>query len=163
MEEKKMVYKVLDKLNIQYKIHTHPAVYTSKEAEKYVDESMEGSRCKNLFLRNQKGNKHFIIIIDHSKRVNLKELSKDLGEKTMSFASENRLKKYLGLLPGSVSPFGIINDTNKEVIVVIDKELKNKEKINFHPNINTETLTILLKDFERFLEWSGNTSIYIKI
>lgn len=163
MEKSKVVYKVLDELNITYKVHRHPAVYTSEEAEKYVDDSMEGSRCKNLFLRNQKGNKHFIVIIDHSKRVDLKELAKNLEERKISFASENRLDKYLGLLPGSVSPFGLINDQNREVIVVIDEELKNEEKINFHPNINTETLTLLLKDFERFLEWAGNTRIYLKI
>ncbi len=163
MEQSKRVYKVLKELNVPYKVHRHPAVYTSAEAEKYVDASMEGSRCKNLFLRNQKGNKHFLVIIDHSKMVNLKELARNLEEKKISFASENRLDKYLGLRPGSVTPFGLINDKNREVIVVVDEELKNEEKINFHPNINTETLTVLFKDFERFLEWSGNTKLYLKI
>ncbi|WP_432667047.1 prolyl-tRNA synthetase associated domain-containing protein [Wukongibacter baidiensis] len=163
MEKSKKVYEVLDKLNIQYKLHSHPAVYTSDEAEKYVDDSMEGARCKNLFLRNHKGDKHFIVIIDHSKMVDLKALAKDLEENRIGFASEKRLNKYLGLLPGSVSPFGLINDENKEVIVVIDEDLRNEEKINFHPNINTETLTVLFKDFERFLDWVGNTRVYLKI
>lgn len=163
MGKSKEVYKVLGELKIPYKVYSHPAVYTSEEAEKYVDASMEGSKCKNLFLRNQKGDRHFIVIIDHSKRVDLKELSKNLEEKRISFASENRLDKYLGLLPGSVSPFGLINDENREVIVVIDAELKKEEKINFHPNINTETLTVLFKDFERFLDWVGNKRVYLKV
>lgn len=163
MDKSREVYRVLDELDIQYKIHSHPAVYTSEEAEKYVDASMEGSRCKNLFLRNQKGDKHFIVIINHTKRVDLKELSKGLKEKKIGFASETRLDKYLGLSPGSVSPFGLINDQNREVVVVIDDELRKEEKINFHPNINTETLTLLFKDFERFLDWAGNTRLYLEI
>lgn len=163
MEKSKEVYKVLDELNISYKIYRHPAVCTVEEAEKHVDASMEGSRCKNLFLRNQKGDKHFIVITDHLKRVDLKELSQNLKEKRVSFASEKRLNKYLGLIPGSVSPLGLINDINKEVVVVIDEELRNEEKINFHPNINTETLTLLFKDFERFLDWAGNEKIYLEI
>lgn len=163
MEKSKKVYAILDELNIQYKIYRHKAVYTVDEAEKYVDASMEGSRCKNLFLRNQKGDKHYIVITDHSKKVDLKELSKRLNEKRMSFASEKRLDKYLGLFPGAVSPFGIINDKNKDVIVVIDEELKDEDKINFHPNINTETVTLLFKDFQRFLDWAGNIKVYVKI
>lgn len=163
MEKSKEIYRILDELNVQYKIYSHQAVYTVEEAEKHIDASMEGSRCKNLFLRNQKGDKHFIVITDHSKRVDLKELSKSLKEKRISFASEKRLEKYLGLFPGAVSPFGLINDKNKEVVVVIDEDLRNEKKINFHPNINTETVTLLFKDFERFLEWTGNTRFYLKI
>jgi Ala-tRNA(Pro) deacylase len=156
------VYSILNKLNISYKIIEHPPVYTVDETKEYVDE-LEGMKCKNLFLKNQKGNKHYLLITDHEKKINLKELAKILGEKGLGFASERRLKKYLGLTPGSVSPFGVINDENKEVIIIINECLKKEEKINFHPNINTETINLPYKDFEKFLKWSENEVIYIKL
>ena len=158
MQKKDKVYEVLRNLAIDYKVVTHPAVFTSAEAEQYRT-LFEGARCKNLFLRNGKGDTHYLVIIDQAKDMHLRELALELGEKRLGFASPERLERYLGLTPGSVSVFGLISNIDKNVVVVIDEDLQKEEKINFHPNINTETLTILYSDLLKFLRWTGNRVI----
>jgi Ala-tRNA(Pro) deacylase len=88
--------------------------------------------------------------------VNLKALRAKLGESTLSFASPERLQQHLGLTPGSVSPFGLINDGANAVVVLLDTVLMQTDPLNFHPNINTATLTVARADFERFLSHAGN-------
>lgn len=154
-EKEKEVQAFLEKLNINYTRHEHPPVYTVEEASRYYA-AMKGAQCKNLFLRNDRGNRHYLIILEYSKRAELKEIASKAGEKKLSFASSKRLLKYLGLEQGSVSPFGLINEGAEGVIVVLDKDLQQEEWINFHPNVNTATLTIRQADFMRFLEHCGN-------
>jgi Ala-tRNA(Pro) deacylase len=155
-EKEKRVYEVLDELGISYNRHEHPPVYTVEEAEKQWTDII-GAHCKNLFLRNKKGNRHYLVILEASKVVDLKSLNKLLGEDRLSFASEQRLMKYLGLETGAVSAFGLISDKENHVKVVIDDDLKKAEAVNFHPNVNTATVGITFPDFERFLTWSGNS------
>jgi Ala-tRNA(Pro) deacylase len=145
----------LEELGVPYVRYEHPPVATVAEAEKHWG-SLRGAHCKNLFLRNNKGNRHYLIVTEASRRVDLKDLTRTLGEDRLSFASPERLKKYLGLEAGSVSPFGLIHDRGKEVRVVVDAGLKAAEKVNFHPNVNTATLEISFGDFERFLARCGN-------
>jgi len=159
-EEK--VYNRLDKLGIRFTIHEHPAVYTVEEAKDYYH-LIPGSHCKNLFLRDKKGKKHYLLVAPHDKQVNLKELSGRIGTGNLSFASPERLMKYLGLEPGSVSPFGIVNDEENGVVVIVDEELKEKRELNFHPNINTLTITVTGDDFQKFLEESGNEVRYMRV
>ena len=153
------IYETLDRLEIIYKKHEHPAVYTVEQAVAQW-KGIEGAHCKNIFVRNKKGNRHYLIIAEHLKRIDLTPLSKRLGQSRFSFASPERMQKYLGLEPGSVSPFGLINDRNTEVEVVIDSDLKNEELINFHPNINTATLTLSFSDFRKLVEHCGNRVTY---
>lgn len=160
-ETEKSVYDVLGKLDISYVRHEHPPVFTVEQAEQHW-ENITGTHCKNLFLRNKKGNRHYLVILESSKKANLKSLEKQLGEDRLSFASEERLNRYLRLKAGAVSPFGLINDSQKEVQVVIDRDLKVAERINFHPNVNTVTIGLSFKDFERFLEWCGNRISYLQ-
>ena len=155
MNSENEIYRILNELKIEYNIHVHAAVYTIEEAEKYSD-GMKGARVKNLFLRNGNGNCHYLLIVNHDKKINLKLLSESLGEKRLSFASESRLNKYLSVSAGSVSPLGLINDKNSEVFVIFDKELTEYEFINAHPNINTKTLTMKFQDLLRFLKYIGN-------
>ncbi len=155
-ELEKTVVEVLDNLQIPYEIHHHPPVYTVEQAEEHW-KSIQGTHCKNLFVRNKKGKRHYLVILDSRKRVDLKDLNSQLGEDRLSFASPERLKRYLGLEPGAVSPFGLINDRDKAVRIVLDKDLKEAEWVSFHPNINTATVTITFKDFEKYLEWCGNS------
>ncbi len=159
-ESEKKLYVFLDQLSISYTRHEHPPVYTVEEAEAYWQD-IQGAHCKNLFLRNNKGNQHFLVVLEHSKRVDLSQLAEKTGAGNLSFASANRLDKYLGLETGAVSPFGLINDTNKEVQLILDEDLKKSEWVNFHPNVNTATLTIAYADFERFLAHCGNRMLYI--
>lgn len=155
------VYKALERLNISCVRHEHPPVYTVEEAEQYWAD-ITGAHCKNIFLRNKKGNRHYLVILEHSKKADLKVLENQLGESRLSFASPERLMRYLGLEAGAVSPFGLINDSNKEVRIVIDLDLREEERVNFHPNVNTVTVGIEFKDFEKFLSWCGNSVRYLK-
>lgn len=154
VEKEKKLYDLLDKLGIAYIRHEHPPVYTVEEAKAYWQD-IPGVHCKNLFLRNSKGNRHFLVILEQGKRVDLKQLAEKTAAGKLSFASANRLEKYLGLETGAVSPFGLINDLNKEVEVVLDKDLLQSDQVNFHPNVNTATLTLSFADFKRFLDHCG--------
>ena len=151
----KSIYDILADLNIVYEKHEHPAVFTVKEAEQY-DSGIDAGKSKNLFLRNKKGNVHYLLIAESNKKVDLKKLSSLLNEGRLSLASPERLDEYLGLTPGSVSPFGLINDSSKSVRVLIDKCLLSHDKLAFHPNVNTATLVIKTNDFRKFLDWTGN-------
>lgn len=153
------IYQVLENLKIEFKKYEHPAVYTVNEAAGCeVDE--KAAKTKNLFLRNKKGDRFYLVVVEANKRLDLKKLAESLEEGKFSFATPERLKEYLGLTPGSVSPFGLINDQEKTVRVVVDKELLEKETVGFHPNINTATLVIKTSDFKKFLEAMGNKILY---
>lgn len=156
------IYQVLKDLKIDYQKHDHPAVFTVEEAEKY-DRGIEGGKSKNLFLRNKKGDKHFLVVIKSEKRADLQVLAALVNESKLSFASPERMMEYLGLTPGSVSPFGLINNSDKSIVVVIDEDLLNEEKVGFHPNVNTATLVIKTLDFKKFLQWTGNKLLFHRL
>ena len=155
------VFEVLDVLGIAYTRHEHPPVFTVEQAERHWT-GILGAHCKNLFLRNKKGNRHYLVILLSSKQADLRGLNEKLSEDRLSFGSPERLQKYLGLEPGSVSPFGLINDRDKEVIVIVDQDLKQAGCVNFHPNVNTATVGIGAADFERYLAWTGNPVHYFQ-
>ena len=149
------VLKVLKELGIPYQAFEHPAVFTVAESEKY-DLDIPGGKTKNLFLRNKQADQYYLVIMEGKKRADLKKLAELLGEKRLSFGSSEKLDEILGLTPGSVSPFGLINDLEKRVIVVVDEDLLEHELVGFHPNINTQTLVISKMDFKKYLEWCGH-------
>ena len=161
-EEERAVAARLDALGIASTRHDHPPVATVEEAVRHWAD-IPATHCKNLFLRNQKGDRHYLVIVEHAKRVDLRRLAEQIGDGKLSFASPERLKTYLGLTPGSVSPFGLINDSSRAVRVVIDRDLKAATRLSFHPNINTVTLTIAGADFTRFLEACGNIAQYVSV
>jgi len=161
-DNERKVYEVLEQLGIAYEQRSHKAVFTSEEADE-VKLDLKGQHCKNLFVRNKQGNRHYLIIITHTKTADLKAVAREIGSSRLSFASEERLMKYLGLTPGSVGPFGLLNDSEKHVSVVLDEDLKNSDYICFHPNTNTATVSIRYEDFEKFLKWCGNSVRYTKI
>ena len=152
----------LAELGIAFSRHEHPPVPTVEEAEKHWA-GLDGTHCKNLFLRNQKGNRHYLVIVPASKRVDLRRVAEQIGDGKLSFASAERLATHLGVMPGAVSPFGLINDRDHAVRVVLDRDLKGAARVSFHPNINTVTLTIAALDFDRFLQSCGNTTQYVTI
>jgi Ala-tRNA(Pro) deacylase len=145
----------LRELGIDYTRHEHPPVATVEEAEKYWA-GIDATHCKNLFLRNQKGNRHYLVVLTASKKADLRAVADQIGDGKLSFASPERLMRHLGLTPGSVSPFGLINNADHAVRVVLDRDLKAATRLSFHPNTNTVTYTIAVADFARFLEASGN-------
>ena len=149
-------------LGIPYARHEHPPVATVDEAEQHWA-GIDATHCKNLFLRNQKGNRHYLVIIEHAKRADLRAVADQIGDGKLSFASADRLMAHLGLTPGSVSPFGLINDREHVVRVVLDRDLKSADRLSFHPNINTATLTVAAADFARFLAACRNTVQYVTV
>ena len=156
------LYTLLEELKIPFEYYEHPAAGTIAEARQYWKD-IEATHCKNLFFRNHKGNRHYLVIIEHSRDLPVHDLEQRLKQGKLSFASDQRMMKYLGLTPGSVSPFGLINDTGKHVHVFIDEDLKKATKISFHPCINTASLVISFNDLIRFLEYTGNAYEFIKL
>lgn len=160
--DRQAVLDYLDNLDINYELYEHPPLPTIEEAVKYWSD-IQATHCKNLFFRNHKGNRHYLVIFDHRQILGIHDLEKRLKQGKLSFASEKRMDKYLGIKPGSVSIFGLINDTDNHVHVFLDKNIQDSEKISFHPNDNTATLVITMDDFEKFLEKSGNSYEYLEL
>ncbi len=136
---------------IEYISHEHPAVYTCEEAEKYCGH-IPGLASKNLLLKDQKGRRCFLIVLPANKKADIKKISEIVGEKKLSFASAETVKAKLGLEPGAVSPFGLLNDKKKEIEVYIDKDIYEADKVSFHPNRNTATIELSNEMFRKFLE-----------
>ena len=158
----KDIYKYLDDLNISYKKYEHEAVFTVEEAKKArID--FEATDTKNLFLRNKKKNAYYLVVLDAHKPIKFSKLQKLLNENKLSFASPEDLMKYLSVTPGSVSPFTLINNEDRNVNVIIDNDLIKNNKIGFHPNINTATLVISSNDFKKFLDSCDNKVSFINL
>ncbi len=159
-ENEQKLYDLFEQLQISYTRHEHPPVYTVDEAKQYW-QGIEGAHAKNLFLRNNKGTQHYLVVLEDSKTADLAGLSMKLACGKLSFASERRLMEHLGLETGAVSPFGLINDRQRAVTVVIDRDLAKSALVNFHPNVNTATVTLSYSDFEKFLNHCGNEVIKV--
>ncbi len=155
MRGQKELYDKLEQLGIEFEYHEHPPVPTIEAALEHWRDLNSG-RCKNIFLRNHKGNRHYLVILEHKQQLNIRDLEQRLRQGKLTFASDERLKKWLGLEPGSVSPFGLVNDVSRHVYLFIDKNLLGYERLAFHPNINTASVVIGTGDFVRFLDDSGN-------
>lgn len=149
-----MVLKYLDEKKIPYQMFEHPAVYTVEEAQKYAD-NIPGIHYKNLFLRNKNGKKHYLLVLEENRKVDLKEIARIIHAKNLSFASKDRLKKYLDLEPGSVSPFGLLNDLDRVVEVYLDSSIADGALVAFHPNDNTKTLVLDATDLLKILRELG--------
>lgn len=149
--KKEEVYKYLESLNIKYRKVEHKAVFTMEEMSKLNLED-ESEVVKNLFIRDDKKQNYYLILVKGDKRVNLKELRNTLGLRPLTFASEEDLEKYLGLKKGSVTILGILNDAEHKVKVLIDEDIKNFKEIGAHPNENTASIWLTLKDIEKILK-----------
>lgn len=158
----KEVFDVLESMNIQYDVIEHPAVYTIEEMDNLNIENKD-EVVKNLFVRDDKKKRYFLIVLQKNKRVDLKEIKKELNSRRLSFASEEDLSQYMKLSKGSVTPFGILNDIESKVEVVVDKDILLFERIGVHPNDNRATVWISPKDLEVVIKKHGNNISYIKI
>ena len=162
MERKARVLEVLRNLEIPYEIYEHPPLPTISIAMEYWKD-IDATHCKNLFFRNHKGNKHYLIIMNCLQELDIHDLEKRLKQGKISFASSERMKKYLGVEAGSVSAFSLINDESDHVHVFVDEIFVKSKKISFHPNINTASVVISYEDFVKFLKWSGNEYEFMKL
>ena len=159
--DKENTLRYLDEQGIPYEKMEHKAVFTMEEMDE-VGISAKGGVVKNLFLRDGKGKNHFLVVVPEEKRVNLTDLSAQLCASKLSFASAERLEKYLGVVQGAVSPLGVLNDQNHVVEVVFDKDLTHSPKVGVHPNDNTATVWLSFKDLKKLIEGLGNPISYAK-
>ncbi len=157
-----MIFNFLDSHQIEYQQVDHPPVYTCEEAKRLVPD-LPGAETKNLFLRDGKGQRHFLLAVAPEKNVDLKTLSKSLEVSGLSFASPERLAKYLRLSPGSVTLLAVVNDSEKQVEVLIDEELWSNEAFLCHPLVNTSTLSLNKQSLSRFFELTGHSPKIISV
>ena len=148
------VKEYLNTLDIKFKIVEHEPAYTTEEADKYI-EGHDGVRTKTMFICNKKKTNYYMIIMDDSKRLDINKFKEIASEKQMKMASEEALKEKLGIEPGMVSPFGLLNNDEKDVKIYMDKEIIIEEIMTFHPNDNTKTLFINTKDLFKYFENIG--------
>lgn len=154
-ERMQRVFDYLDAHAIRYTWYAHPEAPTCEIALQYCRN--DGARhCKNLFLRNHKGDRHYLVCFDAEQRLAVHDLELRLHQGKLSFASEQRLERWLGLKPGSVSPFGLINDPARHVRLFLDNRLLHCDKLAFHPNDNRATVVIEQTEFRRYLDLTGN-------
>jgi Ala-tRNA(Pro) deacylase len=146
----------LEALGIEYQLVHHPAAFTVEDMDR-LNLAEYGDGCVNLFLRDDKGKRHFLLVMLSHKKADLKAIQNQLGCSRLGFASEERLFKYLGLHKGEVTPLGIINDRDAIVEMVLDKDLIGRKKLGFHPNDNTATVWLSFDDLVKLIEQNGNT------
>ena len=153
------LFELLSAKNKDFQIYDHEALFTVEDSENLRGE-IKGAHTKNLFLKNKKNN-FFLFSCDENAKVDLKLFSKSIDAKNLSFANAEYLERYLGIRPGSVSPFALLNDKNNIVKFYLDEKLYNSEIINFHPLINTTTISIETSEFINFLlENNKNINIF---
>jgi Ala-tRNA(Pro) deacylase len=162
MRGQKELYEIFEKLDISFEYHEHPPLATIEDAKIHWKDYNSG-RCKNIFFRNHKGDRHYLVILEHLRQLEIRDLEKRLRQGKLSFASDKRLKQYLGVEPGSVSPFGLINDTEKHVYLFIDEKLQDFDRLAFHPNVNTASLVVSKSDFLKFLGFMGNKYEFLSL
>lgn len=152
---------MLEQHGIEITTVSHPPVYTVAEAKQHRN-LLAGCHIKNLFLRDKK-KRYFLVVAREDLKLDLKELGGRLGTARLSFASPARLMEKLGVEPGSVSPFGVINNHEKDVTVVIDQAVMASGPVNCHPLCNTMTTAIKSDDLLRFLDATGHTPTLMDI
>ena len=162
MSDPQQVYRALDALGIRYDVYQHPAVFTADDAAAHWT-PIPATPVKNLFLRNKKGNRHYLVILGIEKHADLSELVKVIGDDRLSFGSADRLMAQLGVTPGSVSPFGLLHEGSGALHVILDEQLRTAERLMFHPNVNTASLTVTVADLERFLASRPNRVRWLKL
>ena len=150
IETQKELLTVLDQINIEYTNHEHPAVFTVEEANLH-HKGIDGVHSKNLFFKDKKKNL-FLVVTLSDKPIVIKEMAKKIGAKSPSFGKPDLLGKVLGVIPGSVTPFAVINANSHDIKVILDEEMMENELLNFHPLVNTATTTIASKDLIKFME-----------
>jgi Ala-tRNA(Pro) deacylase len=141
----------LHKHGIHYDRYDHEPVYTCEQADR-LDIKSPAAKTKNLFLRDRKGRRHFLVSVGAEKTVDLKALETVLDAKGLSFASAERLMEHLGISPGAVTVLAAFNDHAGKVEVIVDEGLWQYDSIQCHPLVNTSTLIISRQDLDRFLQ-----------
>jgi len=146
------LFHIFEELGISYKNHIHEPAFKVEESQ-HIKKNIPGAHTKNLFLYNKKEH-YFLITMLDDKQLDLKAFEKELGRGRLSFASPRRLMECLKLTPGSVTPYGVMNDESHVVNVILDAEMMEHEILNYHPLQNDMTVSVSNQDFRKFFDYT---------
>ena len=156
-------YDVLSALNIPFERIDHEAAMTMEDCQ-CVEDALGVQACKNLFLRNTQKTRVYLLLLPGDKKFRTKDLSKQLGIARLSFAEEEFMEKYLGIRPGSVTVMGLMNDNEKQVTLLVDRDVYAQEYMGCHPCANTSSIKVKTQDiFEKFLPFTGHIPVLVDL
>ena len=155
------LFAFFDQLGVTHSTVDHPPFFTVEEGRPWHDR-IPGLHCKNLFIKDRKGG-IWLVVLPADKRADLARLEKALGAPRFSFARPEVLQEVLELTPGSVTPFGLINDRQRRVTVVLDEEMLDSEQVNFHPLHNAASTTLSTADLVRFVRALGYDPTIVRV
>ena len=156
--DEQKVYDLLDEMGIAYQVRHHVAVFTTEDAQIHRTD-FPGIKMKNLFVKDRTNEIYYLVVLGDDRRLNFNELKRLTGGKKANFTTPEELDHYLGLIPGSVTPFGLIHENAKDVVLVLDHKIVSSpddQQINFHPCVNTATIALSIGDFKKVLQRFGN-------
>lgn len=156
------LYQYLEHHQVSYERYQHPAVFTCEEAERWVPE-IDAAKTKNLFVRDRKGQRHFLVVVGYDKQVDLNSLGQVLGCSRLSLGSAQRLEDRLGVQPGSVTILALANDRENQVELVLDEPISKARAVRCHPLVNTATLSLERQALDRFLESTGHQPVVVEV
>ncbi len=154
MDAYQQVANKLQELGITFDVVEHPPAFTTEQADSYI-EGMEGVRTKTMFLINRKKTQYYLLIMDDKKRLDMDNFKVQVGADRIRMASLDSLAEKMSLPAGTVSPFGLLNNEEKDVQVYFDKEIIGEERMTFHPNTNEKTIFVSTRDLFKFLQDLG--------
>lgn len=146
----------LDELGIEFDVVEHPPALTTEQADSYI-EGLKGVRTKSMFLTNKKKTQYYLLIMDDKKPLDMDDFKEQVGANRIRMASLDSLAEKMNLPAGTVSPFGLLNNEEKDIHVYFDQDIVSEEIMTFHPNTNEKTIFIKSKDLFRFLKSIGFT------
>ena len=156
MDAYQQVANKLQELGITYDVVEHPPAFTTEQADSYI-EGLEGVRTKSMFLTNKKKTQYYLLVMDDHKSLDMDDFKEQVGADRIRMASLDSLAEKMTLPAGTVSPFGLLNNEEKDILVYFDKDIVSEDIMTFHPNTNEKTIFIKSKDLFRFLESIGFT------
>ena len=162
MDAYQQVANKLQELGITFDVVEHPPVFTTEQADSYI-EGREGVRTKSMFLTNRKKTQYYLLIMDDKKRLDMDDFKVQVGADRIRMASLDSLAEKMTLPAGTVSPFGLLNNDEKDILVYFDKYIVSEDIMTFHPNTNEKTIFIKTQDLFRFLESIGFTYKFLTL
>ena len=148
---------------IPYRRYEHPAVFTCEEADRHVPAEAAGIQTKNLFVRDKRGRRHWLIVTSCAKPVDLKGAARALGADSLSLGSPERLLTHLGVTPGSVTLLALAHPASRGVELVVDRDVWTGDALRCHPMVNTATLVLSRDDARRFVEATGHSLTVVEL
>lgn len=154
MDGYQIVEDKLNELGIPFEIVDHEPALTTEQADSFI-EGIEGVRTKTMFLTNRKKTEYYLLIMDDAKLLDMNDFKEKIQANKVRMASSESLMEKMGLPPGVVSPFGLLNNKDKDIKVYFDQAIVDEERMSFHPNTNEKTLFLATQDLFKYLEAIG--------